>query len=49
MDEKKKYKVTICCTVELEAENADVARDTAVELWKLGPKIITSVDCEESK
>ena len=49
MEEKRKYKVTISCTVELEAEDADVAKDLAVQLFEIGPKIITSVECEETQ
>lgn len=36
--EKREYKVTISCSVVLEAENVDVARDTAIELWEAWTK-----------
>lgn len=49
MEEKRKYRVTISCTVELEAEDTDVAKDLAVQLFEIGPKIITSVECEETQ
>ena len=49
MEEKKKYVITISCGIELEADNADEAKDMAVKLFELGPQIITSVKCEEIK
>lgn len=45
-EEKQTYKVTISCVIELKAEDADAARDLAVRLFEIGPKIITSIDCE---
>ena len=44
---KRKYIVTISCATELEAEDADAAKNLAVQLFEIGPKIITSVECEE--
>ena len=47
MEEKRKYKVIISCAMELEAEDIDAAKDLAVQLFEIGPKIMTSVECEE--
>lgn len=44
---ERKYKVTISHVVELKAENADEAKNKAVELFEIGPQLITSVECEQ--
>ena len=47
MEENKKYKVTISCSVILGAKDEETAKKIAIELFEIGPGIITSVECEE--